>query len=73
MLHLASDTLSLERKSPVELLAPEPSAPILTCARVAVSGAWGLQSEEVTVWKELGSGSFGASFWAGGRGRMMFC
>ena len=44
----------------MEVLAPEPSAPILTCSHVAVSGAWGLQSEEVTVWKELGSGPFGA-------------
>ena len=60
MLHPVGVKFSLERKSLVTLLAPEPPALILKCTCAAVLGVWGLQNEEITVLKELGSGLFGA-------------
>ena len=59
MLHLVGVKFSLERKLLVTLLAPESPALILKCACVAILGIWGLQSEEITMLKELGSGQFG--------------
>ena len=60
MLHLVGVKFSLERKLLVTPLAPESPALILKCACVAVLAIWGLQSEEITMLKELGSGLFGA-------------
>ena len=50
----------MEKKLLVKLFAPKPSILPLKCACLALLGIWELQSEEITVLKELESGSFGA-------------
>ena len=60
VLHLVSVKFSLERKSLVRLLAPKSSILNLKCSCLALLGIWELQSEEITVLKELGSAPFGA-------------
>ena len=49
----------MEKKLLVKLLAPEPSVLPLKCACLALLRIWELQSEEISVLKELESGSFG--------------
>ena len=47
------------RESCVKFLAPKPSILILKCASLVSLGIWELQSKEITLLKELGSGHFG--------------
>ena len=49
----------MEKKLLVKLLAPEPSVLPLKCTCLALLRIWELQSEEISVLKELESGSFG--------------
>ena len=49
----------MERKSLVKLWAPKPPILTLKYACLASLGIWELQSEEITLLKELGSGQFG--------------
>ena len=50
----------MEKKLLVKLLAPKPSILPLKCTCLALLGIWELQSEEITVLKELGIAPFGA-------------